>query len=203
MKLDDKMKKQIYSAAIVLVLAIVYMLLSKFVFNSTEENGSSDVEPTEVAGVTVTVTSEITPEATSEPTVTETTEEPKATATEAPKATNTPKPTKAPEPTKATAPSDGRPVYDKDIQFTSKDSLISHFEKHGGEFDGKYKNKEEYLAGANKVIQNPDALYKTEKEDGDHIFYLEKTNEFVVVATFGKIRTYFRPSAGLKYFERQ
>lgn len=86
-------------------------------------------------------------------------------------------------------------------QFRKVSYLEQHFEKHGAEFD--YETKEEYLAGANRVIQSPDALHKIEAEDGDDIYYLEETNEFVVVSTDGYIRTYFRPSAGIAYYNRQ
>lgn len=87
--------------------------------------------------------------------------------------------------------------------FASDYLLDSHFEKHGHEFDGQYATAEEYEAGANRVINSPDALYKTEQEDGDHIYYLEETNEFVVVSTSGSIRTYFKPTDGIDYFNRQ
>ena len=53
------------------------------------------------------------------------------------------------------------------------------------------------------VINNPDALYKTEAEDGDGVYYLEATNEFVILSTDGYIRTYFRPNGGIDYFNRQ
>ncbi|MDE7327197.1 MAG: hypothetical protein K2N63_13140, partial [Lachnospiraceae bacterium] len=86
-------------------------------------------------------------------------------------------------------------------EFRRESYLEQHFEKHGGEFD--YATKEEYLEGANRVIQSPDALHKIEAEDGDDIYYLEETNEFVVVSTDGYIRTYFRPSAGINYYNRQ
>ncbi|MBR3834349.1 MAG: hypothetical protein IKJ73_08520 [Lachnospiraceae bacterium] len=86
-------------------------------------------------------------------------------------------------------------------QFRKQQNLDDHFAKHGSEFD--YETAEEYLAGANRVINDPNSLYKTEAEDGDHIYYLESTNEFVVVSTDGYIRTYFRPSAGIDYFNRQ
>ena len=86
-------------------------------------------------------------------------------------------------------------------QFRKQQYLDEHFEKHGSEFD--YETAEEYLAGANRVINDPNSLYKTEAEDGDHIYYLESTNEFVVVSTDGYIRTYFKPSAGIDYFNRQ
>lgn len=85
--------------------------------------------------------------------------------------------------------------------FRNETYLTQHFQKHGGEFD--YKTAEEYLAGANRVINDPDSLTKTEKEDGDFVFYLESTNEFVILSTDGYIRTYFRPDDGINYFNRQ
>lgn len=85
--------------------------------------------------------------------------------------------------------------------FRRQEFLDQHFEKHGGEFD--YATKEEYVAGANRVIQNPKALHKTEAEDGDDIYFIEETNEFVVVSTDGYIRTYFIASGGIDYYNRQ
>lgn len=85
--------------------------------------------------------------------------------------------------------------------FRKEEYLQQHFEKHAAEFD--YATKEEYEAGANRVIAAKDALYKTEKEDGDHIYYLESTNEIVFVSKDGYIRTYFKPQDGIKYFNRQ
>lgn len=85
--------------------------------------------------------------------------------------------------------------------FRNEDTLESHFSKHGGEFD--YSNKEEYLKGANKVISSSEALHKNEAEDGDDVYYLEDTNELVIVSTDGYIRTYFKPSGGKDYYNRQ
>lgn len=99
--------------------------------------------------------------------------------------------------------------YDDNIEveysFRTKNQLEQHFDKHGSEFDSDfgYDTPEEYEAGANNVINNPDALYKTEKDDGDGVYYLEDTNEFVILSKDGYIRTYFRPSAGIDYFNRQ
>ena len=42
-----------------------------------------------------------------------------------------------------------------------------------------------------------------EKDDGDDIYYLERTNELVIVSTDGYIRTYFRPDSGIKYYNKQ
>lgn len=92
-----------------------------------------------------------------------------------------------------------------EYHFRNEKLLNQHFEKHGGEFsdDFGYETAYEYEKGANDVINNPDALYKTEAEDGDGIYYLESTNEFVVLSTDGYIRTYFLPSGGIDYFNRQ
>ena len=37
----------------------------------------------------------------------------------------------------------------------------------------------------------------------DDVYYLESTNEFVIVATDGYIRTYFKPDDGKAYYDRQ
>ena len=60
-----------------------------------------------------------------------------------------------------------------------------------------------YEKAANDVIFNEKTLHKTEKEDGDSVYYLEETNEFVIVSTNGYIRTYFLPDDGIGYFNRQ
>ena len=52
-----------------------------------------------------------------------------------------------------------------DYQFRKYSMLESHYYKHG--IDMGFDSPEEYLAAANAVIANPDALTKTEKEDGD------------------------------------
>ena len=106
------------------------------------------------------------------------------------------------ETTEATAePTTEVSVETVSYEFRKQQYLDEHVAKHGSEFD--YETADEYLAGANRVINDPNSLYKTEAEDGDHIYYLESTNEFVVVSTDGYIRTYFRPSAGIDYFNRQ
>lgn len=83
-----------------------------------------------------------------------------------------------------------------------KESLLNqHYEKHGIEMG--FDSAEEYEAAASAVVNHPDVLHKTEKEDGDDVYYLEETNEFVVVSTDGYLRTYFYPSDGIDYYNRQ
>ena len=86
-------------------------------------------------------------------------------------------------------------------EFRNKTLWIEHFEKHGEEFP--YETKEEYLMGANIMLSNPNKLHKLEKEDGDDVYYLEETNEFIIVSKDGYLRTYFKPSKGKKYFDKQ
>ena len=71
--------------------------------------------------------------------------------------------------------------------FRSDELLEEHFEKHGRGMG--FASSEEYLAGA--------------KEDGDDVYYVQSTNDFVVVSTDGFIRTYFRPEDGIAYYNRQ
>ena len=85
--------------------------------------------------------------------------------------------------------------------FRNSRLLNEHYEKHGIEMG--FASAAAYEAAASAVITNPAALFKTEKEDGDFIYYLEATNEFVVLSTDGYIRTYFYPSSGKAYFDRQ
>lgn len=85
--------------------------------------------------------------------------------------------------------------------FRSEALLEEHYRKHGVEMG--FATKEDYVAAANAVISSPAALHKLEMEDGDDVYYLEATNEFVIVSTDGYIRTYFCPNDGRDYFDRQ
>ena len=88
-----------------------------------------------------------------------------------------------------------------EITFRNQKLLDQHYDKHGIEMG--FDSAEEYELAAYKVIIHPDTLHKIEAEDGDDVYYLEATNEFVVVSQDGYIRTYFNPSAGIDYYNRQ
>lgn len=92
------------------------------------------------------------------------------------------------------------PVY-KEYHFRSNSKRDDHYYKHG-RYMG-FEDPLEYEKAANDVINNPKALTKTEAEDGDYVYYVEDTNEFVVLSTDGYIRTYFEPDAGKRYFDKQ
>ena len=89
----------------------------------------------------------------------------------------------------------------KAYHFRNEYLLNQHFEKHGREMG--FASAQEYEAAASDVVTNPNSLHKIEKEDGDDCYYLEETNDFVVVSTDGYIRTYFRPDRGKDYFDKQ
>lgn len=91
-----------------------------------------------------------------------------------------------------------------EYHFRNEKLLNQHFQKHGGEFsEFNYLTAQDYEKGASDVINNPEALFKVEAEDGDGVYYIEQSNEFVILSTDGYIRTYFRPTRGIDYFNKQ
>lgn len=88
------------------------------------------------------------------------------------------------------------------INFRTQQLLDSHYAKHGAEFGNI--TKEQYLKGANNLIHSSGAnILKKTRSDGDVVFYNTDTNEFLVLSYDGFIRTYFKPSGGIDYFNRQ
>lgn len=85
--------------------------------------------------------------------------------------------------------------------FRNSSLLNQHYEKHGIEMG--FTSAEEYEKAANAVITDPNALSKREKEDNDYVYYIEETNEFVILSTDGYIRTYFYPDRGKAYYDSQ
>lgn len=86
-------------------------------------------------------------------------------------------------------------------KFRNQKLLDQHYEKHGREMG--FASAEDYEKAAAAVPNHPDVLHKTEKEDGDDVYYVEATNEFVIVSTDGYIRTYFNPNRGIDYYNDQ
>ena len=87
------------------------------------------------------------------------------------------------------------------ITFRNESLLKEHFEKHGKEMG--FTDAKAYEQAAAAVVTNLLALHKLEAEDNDDVYYLESTNEFVIVSTDGYIRTYFKPDKGKVYFDQQ
>lgn len=111
---------------------------------------------------------------------------------------------KEPDSTPSSSDSSNAPVSvteQTDLEFRNDDLLYEHYEKHGREMG--FTSAEDYEEAASDVVENSEALQKTEAEDGDMVYYLENTNEFVIVSPDGYIRTYFLPEDGIDYYNRQ
>ncbi|MDE7230252.1 MAG: hypothetical protein K2N56_07210 [Oscillospiraceae bacterium] len=92
-------------------------------------------------------------------------------------------------------------VSEPQLRFRNKNLLNQHYQKHG--IDMGFSSAEEYEKAAARVPYDPNVLHKIEAEDGDDVYYIESTNEFVIVSTDGYLRTYFNPDRGIDYFNRQ
>ena len=172
-----------------LLVIVLYLVLAKSGLLAPANGGN---EESAQAGLAVENTQK--PQVTKAPEVTaqpEVTKEPKATAT--------PKPTK--EPVVTEAPTEEPEIELTNYWFRTKSLRDSHFEKHGIEMG--LETPEEYIEAANRVICNPDALHKLEAEDNDHVYFIEETNEFVVLSQDGYLRTYYIANGGIDYFNRQ
>ena len=98
-------------------------------------------------------------------------------------------------------PEPGNETEYVEYTFRNNKLLKEHFQKHGIEMG--FDTKEDYEKAASDAANDPNALHKLEKDDGDDVYYIEETNEFVVISKDGFIRTYFCPDSGKKYFDRQ
>lgn len=83
--------------------------------------------------------------------------------------------------------------------FYNTDSMVEHYVKHGKETH--CDSMENYLYKANLVITDKASVSKRQKKDNDLVYYNKRTNEFVVVAKAGYIRTYYIASE--KYYNKQ
>ena len=98
-----------------------------------------------------------------------------------------------------------RDVFSSGTQFRNKDRFEEHYQKHvidQAEFGDI--TKEEYLALAQELVDTPGSQVLTKNsDDGDTLFYDPDTNSFAVVSGDGYLRTFFKPSSGQKYFDKQ
>lgn len=184
-----------------LLVIVLYLVLAKSGLLAPANGGNEESTQASLA-----VENTQKPEVTKAPEVAEVPEEtdaPKATeepvVTQEPKATATPQPTK--EPVVTESPTQEPEMELTNYWFRTKKLRDSHFEKHGIEMG--FETPEEYIEAANKVICNPNALHKLEAEDNDHVYFIEETNEFVVLSQDGYLRTYYIANGGIDYFNRQ
>ena len=83
--------------------------------------------------------------------------------------------------------------------FKNNEELKEHFIKHGRETNCNTPKK--YLKSANKIIKNKKTLKRKEKEDGDIVYFSEKTGGIVFLSPKGYIRTFYL--SDIDYFKRQ
>lgn len=210
----SRSQKWLYGLAAVVVLALVYsvgFLQQNFTQNETvdpyqsiQDNAvvSEDLtqdEPTDTVKIVQTEPEPAQDETVDEsnPVQSETIEESEPTQSEA---IDESEPAQD-ETIDATEPAQSETVGTKQYYFRNAELLNEHFDKHGAAMG--FATAQEYQAAASAVVNNPNALHKLEAEDGDDVYYLEATNEFVIVSTRGYIRTYFYPDSGIEYYNRQ
>ena len=83
--------------------------------------------------------------------------------------------------------------------FYDTNSMVKHYVKHSEQTN--CSSMEDYLFKANMVITDKGSLSKIQKKDGDRVYYNKRTNEIVVIAKAGYVRTYFIASD--KYYNKQ
>ncbi len=68
----------------------------------------------------------------------------------------------------------------------------------------KYKNKNQYLNGARKLLNSSGKnVSEFTSKKGWFFKYNSKTNEFICVSDKGTISSYFKPKEGIKYWKAQ
>ena len=90
-----------------------------------------------------------------------------------------------------------------DIGFASRQKLVDHYKKHGREFGAP--TMEQYLRKAQELRDRPagGAIMETTRPDGVVSRYDREMGDFLAFNRDGIIRTYFRPTDGEKYYQRQ
>ncbi len=172
---------------------------------TTEKTTEATTEKTTVATTekATEATTEKTTKATTEKTTVATTEKTTKATTEKTTVATTEKTTEAT--TTAQTTTTKRDVFSSGTQFRNKDRFEEHYQKHvinQAEFGDI--TKEEYLALAQELVDTPGSQVLTKNnDDGDTLFYDPDTNSFAVVSGDGYLRTFFKPSSGQKYFDKQ
>jgi pyocin large subunit-like protein len=79
-----------------------------------------------------------------------------------------------------------------------------HFAKHAGEWPSGMM-QQQYVGGARQLLSVPVGgnILKKTRANGDVLPYNAATNEFGAMAGDGTIRTFFRPTESLEYWNGQ
>ncbi len=90
-----------------------------------------------------------------------------------------------------------------DIGFASRQKLLDHYRKHGREFGSI--TMEQYLRGAQELRDRPagGAILEAARPDGSVTRFDRDSGDFIAFGRDGVIRTYFKPTGGEAYYQRQ
>ena len=113
-----------------------------------------------------------------------------------------PVPSRASTTAEPSAPAEA-PRVRTEIGFTSRESLREHFAKHGRDFPGF--DQAEYLRAAQTLrdteVKAP--VFEAARRDGVITRFHATDGTFIAFNPNGRIRTFFKPDDGRRYFERQ
>ncbi len=105
----------------------------------------------------------------------------------------------------ATEASEAHDPFSEGTQFRNGDRFEEHYQKHVID-QQEFGNitREEYMTLAQALVDTPGPKAQSKQNsDGDTLYYDADTNSFAVVSPDGFIRTFFKPSAGQSYYDRQ
>lgn len=207
------MMKNKFRSILALLLAVFVSTFTGCVFTPTEVSNTTTASfavitdsPTTVSESSTSADSSktvVSSDVSSDSTTVATTEKTTKATTEKTTVVTTEKTTEATTTVETTTTK--RDVFSSGTQFRNKDRFEEHYQKHvinQAEFGDI--TKEEYLALAQELVDTPGSQVLTKNnDDGDTLFYDPDTNSFAVVSGDGYLRTFFKPSAGQKYFDKQ
>lgn len=87
-------------------------------------------------------------------------------------------------------------------KLSSVENAYGHYKKHKGEFP-EFQNAKQYVEGTKNFLNNPSSNTLTKTRNGNTLMYNPKTNTFGVKDANGTPRTMFRPTDGVKYWDKQ
>jgi hypothetical protein len=92
---------------------------------------------------------------------------------------------------------------ERGIGFASRQRLVEHYEKHGGEFPGL--SMDAYLLAAQSLRDQSVSrdVLEARRKDGVITRFDRRDGSFLAVNRDRTIRTFFRPNDGESYFRRQ
>jgi pyocin large subunit-like protein len=91
----------------------------------------------------------------------------------------------------------------RDVGFRTRELLVAHWRKHGGEFGAA--SPEDYLRLAQVLRDAPlgGAVLERVRRDGVITRFDRRSSSFIAFERSAVIRTFFKPGDGERYFERQ